>query len=306
MSCGEPWSLRDLDLQWLPCAKPTSTLNLERLTAVTLQYVPFKWSSPIFQNLTSLCLRTNHHNGIALDRVLHILSRNVHLENLALHIQSANPQVLPLNQTTLDRVRIFSIGGHFLLGSLLECLTLPSVEILVIDIEARDPVEDMLSNLLVRSSNPPITRLSISYGLHGGCSQMYYHGGAAVGSWNFLAALNDLRSLQIGGAPFEPLLAILGTPEDDGQDQWYCPKLLSLSMKACRPAHSDGVTKLVQMVEARNPDPASGVAPIAAGGVTPMKLRHLELLDCTPLGLDVVQWLKGRISEVTCTEPCET
>ena len=38
-------------------------------------------------------------------------------------------------------------------------------------------------------------------------------------------------------------------------------------------------------------------------GVAPVRLRHLELYDCTALGPDVTKWLKTRIEEVVCTEP---
>ena len=186
-------------------------------------------------------------------------------------------------------------------AALVDCLTLPALESLTLDIDARDPVEDTLTQLLQRSNHPPVTRLSISYSLHSSSTGIYYHGGSAVTSWNFLGELDGLRTLQVGSAPFEPLVAILGTPEDDGQDQWYCPNLTSLAMKACRPSHSDGVAKLVQMIEARNPE--SGAAPVTAGGVAPVKLRHLEMHDCAALGLDVMKWLKARIPEVYCTDP---
>lgn len=291
------------DWTWLPCSKASNKPNLQQLTSLTLQYVPFKWSSPIFSNLRSLCLRTVPQYSIALDRILYIINSNMRLETLALYVTSANPAVLPLTQTTLEHVKTFSIGGHFLLASLVDCLTLPVVENLMVDIEAREPIEEMLSQLLVRSNHPPISRLSLSYMMHSSNSAIYYHTGSGITSWNFLSEMEELHTLQVGGVPFEPLLAILGTPEDDGQDQWYCPNLVSLSMKACRPSHSDGVAKLVQTVEARNPDPASGMLPMSAAGVTPTKLRHLELHECASLGLDVIRWLQGRISEVICVEP---
>ena len=235
--------------------------------------------------------------------MLYILSSNLNLESLTLHVTSANPAVLPLSPTTLENVKSFSIGGHYLMTQLVDCLTLPAVESINIDIEAREPVEDTIAQLLQRSNHPPVTRLSISYGLQAPHTGIYYHAGSSVTSWNFLSELDTLRTLQVGGAPFEPLVAILGTPEDDGQDQWYCPNLHSLAMRSCRPSHSDGVAKLVQMVEARNPDPASGGLPVTAGGVSPVKLRHLELHECAALGLDVIRWLKSRICDVYCTEP---
>ncbi|GJE86635.1 F-box protein [Phanerochaete sordida] len=291
------------DWSWIPSARPGVTTNLPVLTSLTLQYVPFRWSSPIFRNLRSLCLRTLPGQSLAVDRLLYILSSNPNLETLSLHVSTANPAVLPTSQTALENMKTCSVGGHYLLAALVDCLTLPVLESLTMDIDARDPIEDTLTQLLVRSNHPPVTYLSISYGLSTSGAGMYYHGGSAVTSWNFLGELDGLRTLQVGSAPFEPLVAILGTPEDDGQDQWYCPALQSLLMKACRPSHADGVAKLVQMVEARNPDPASGAVPVTAGGVAPVKLRHLELHDCAALGLDVMKWLKNRVPEVRCTDP---
>ncbi|EKM56947.1 uncharacterized protein PHACADRAFT_27714 [Phanerochaete carnosa HHB-10118-sp] len=291
------------DWSWIPSARPTTSTNLPMLTSLTLQYVPFRWSSPIFRNLRSLCVRTLPGASFAVDRILYILSSNPNLESLSLHVSSANPAVLPTSQTAMEHLKTFSVGGHFLLAALVDCLALPVLGSLTIDIDARDPIEETLSQLLLRSNHPPVTWLSISYGLNTTTSGIYYHGGSAVTSWNFLNELDGLRTLQVGSAPFEPLVAILGTPEDDGQDQWYCPNLTSLLLKACRPSHTDGVAKLVQTVEARNPDPSNGAVPVTAGGVSPVKLRHLELHDCAALGLDVMKWLKSRIPEVRCTDP---
>jgi len=71
-------------------------------------------------------------------------------------------------------------------------------------------------------------------------------------------------------------------------------------MRNCH-THSEGVAKLVQMVEARNPDGGGSAAAGGAGG--PVRLKELELYDCASLGQDVVHWLEGRINEVVCTEP---
>ena len=126
-----------------------------------------------------------------------------------------------------------------------------------------------------------------------------------VASWHFLAELDHLETLQVGSAPLEPLISALSAPDDEnGQDRWVCPILHTLAMRGCH-AHGDGVAKLVQMVEARNPDAGGGGGGGGAviNGVAPTRLRHLELYDCTALGPDVTQWLKTRIEEVVCTEP---
>ncbi|CAA7268607.1 unnamed protein product [Cyclocybe aegerita] len=57
------------------------------------------------------------------------------------------------------------------------------------------------------------------------------------------------------------------------------------------------------MIDSRNPDGGSGSSGQAVGGVTPVRLRRLELHDCTSLGEDVMRWLESRVTEVICSEP---
>jgi len=272
---------------------------LPKLRSLTLQYSPFKWSSPIFKtHLKSLTLRALPANHLTLDRVLHILSNNPGLETLTLHFAAVLPAILPASSITLPELKELTFGGHFLMSQLMDSLILPSVESLTLDIEARDPIEDTISNLLTRSSHPPLMHLAVAYS-NNSSSSFYYGSGGVVISWTFLAELNSLESLRVGGTPFEPLLTALGAPDED-QTTWWCPNLTSVGMKNCH-AHSEGVGKLVQMVEARNPEPS--VATVTANGVTPTKLKQLELHDCANLGQDVIEWLKARIDDVVCTEP---
>jgi hypothetical protein len=272
---------------------------LPKLRSLTLQYSPFKWSSPVFKtNLRSLTLRALPTNHLTLDRVLLILSNNPGLETLALHFSALVPAILPSSPITLAELKELTLGGHFLMSQLSESLVLPSIDSLRLDIEARDPIEDTISNLLNRSSNPPLSHLAVAYG--GNSSSSFYYGsGGMVISWTFLADLNSLESLHVGGTPFEPLLTALGAPDED-QTTWLCPNLTSVGMKNCH-GHNEGVAKLVQMVEARNPE--ASVAAVTVNGVSPKKLKQLELYDCANLGQDVIQWLKARIEDVVCTEP---
>ena len=262
----------------------------------------------MLRNLRYLQLRSLPTVHIALDRILHIVAANPQLESLSLHFASPNPPVLPLTPCTLSELKTLNLGGHYLLSNLVESLMLPSLDTLILDIEARDPIEDTVSSLLTRSGNPPLTRLSLSYGTNTGPHAGFYWSSAAgVASWHFLADLDHLATLQVGSAPLEPLISALSAPDDDnGQDRWVCPNLTTLLMRACH-AHGDGVAKLVQMVEARNPDTATaggaGGGGAVINGVAPVRLRHLELYDCTALGPDVTKWLKTRIDEVVCTEP---
>lgn len=298
VSCAEPGLFNDWT--WLPCA--TTPYDLGKVDSLTLNYVPFKWSSPMFRNLRSLSLRAIPANSLALDRVLHVIKSNPALEHLSLHFTSVNPPVLPLIPITLENLKHFNIGGHFLLTGLVDSLSLPSLETLIFDVDTRDAIEDTLISLLTRSANPPLTKLSLAYvsSSASASSGIFYGPGAMVTSWQFLADMDDLQTLQVGGSALEPLVNMLGAPEEDTADPWLCPNLRSLALRSCR-AHGDGAAKLVQMVEARNPDGGTGANGGGAGGVTPTKLKHLELIDCG-LESDVVRWLDGRIEDVVSVE----
>lgn len=306
MSAAEPAFYGDW--KWLPSAPSSMVVDIGNLKSLTLNNVPFKWSSPMLRNLRSLSLRTLPTMHPALDRVMFMITSNPQLESLSLHFSSPNPPVLPLTPTVLHDLKSLTLGGHYLLSSLADALILPSLDALILDIDAREPIEDTVSALLARSNNPPLTRLSLSYTLCAGSSSFYYGGGAGVATWLFLSELDNLHTLQIGGAPFEPLLTALGAADDDAPmpapapapgDHWVCPNLTTLALRGCH-AHTDGVHKLVQMVEARNPD-----VPLVGGPshLAPSRLRHLELHDCAALGPDVLKWLKSRIEQVVCTEP---
>lgn len=188
-----------------------------------------------------------------------------------------------------------------MLTTIVDSLCLPALETLIFDIDTRDAVEDTITPLLTRSQNPPLQKLSIAFSSQlNGPSGIFYGHGAMVTNWNFLAELDDLQILQVGGLVLEPLVALLGAPEEDNSDQWFCPNLQSLALRNCR-AHGDGRAKLVQMVEARNPETGD---PVSIDGVVPVKLRHLELHDCG-LGQDVIGWLNRRVDSVVCPEPLE-
>jgi len=284
---------------WLPSANSNTAVSLPRLRSLTLQFTPFKWSSPMLQtNLRSLNLRALPTNHLPLDRILYIISSNPHLEVLSLHFSAVLPAILPLSPISLPELTELSLGGHYLLSQLAESLVLPSINRLNLDIEARDPIEDTIQNLLARSNNPSLGHLSVAYS-NSSSPSFYYGPGGVVISWAVLSDLTHLQTLHIGGTPLEPLLTALGPPDEE-QTHWACPNLVSLALKNCH-SHSDGVAKLVQMVDARNPDAASSA--LIVNGVAPAKLKQLELYDCASLGQDVVKWLKGRIEEVLWTEP---
>lgn len=299
ISCAEPAFYSEWN--WLPSAKANTTIALPNLSALTLQYMPFKWSSPLFKtDLHSLTIRSLPTFHLPLDRVLHIISSNPNLESMELHFTTVQPAILPLNPLTLENLTKMSLGGHYLLAQLVDHFTLPSLGSLSYDIEAREPIEETITNLMSRSGNPPLASLSIAYNPG---TQFYYGAATGIMNWGFLMDAPELRTLKVGGTAFEPLLIALSGPED-GVGQWYCPKLTGLYMKGCH-AHGDGVSKLVQMVDMRNPTSSAQTTNggIGGGGGGPVdKLKHLELHECAALGPDVVQWMKSRISEVVCVE----
>ncbi|GLB38981.1 hypothetical protein LshimejAT787_0601430 [Lyophyllum shimeji] len=66
--------------QWLPNAPQNATLVLPKLRTLTLQYTPFKWSSPMLRtNLHTLNLRALPTSHLPLDRILYIIANNPHL-----------------------------------------------------------------------------------------------------------------------------------------------------------------------------------------------------------------------------------
>lgn len=237
------------------------------MRSLTLQHVPFKWSAPIFQNLQTLSLRTLHTTRIALDRVLYVITASPGLLDLSLHVATVDQAVLPLTLTTLPDLKNLSISGHYLLTNLVDSLALPCLETLSFDVDARDPAEDTILSLVSRSNNPPLTNLNISYGGPATSNTGIYYGtGTLIANWNFLSDLDHLKTLHVGGTPFEPLVTMLAAPDDDGQqDRWLCPNLVSLRMRGCH-AHHDAAAKLVQMVESRNPDIMAGATPIQVAG----------------------------------------
>lgn len=275
-------------------------MDLSVLESLTLQYVPYKWSSPMFQNLRVLSLRALPNNPHGVDRLLHILSCNPNLESLSIHASSCNSAILPLSHVTLDNLKTLSVGGHYMLANLVDCLIVPALENLAVDIDARDPVDEIIINLLARSNTPKIARLSLSYSMNGGTTGgLYYAGpGSIVTTWGFLGDMDQLEALHVGASPLDPLIQALDCP-DDGQE-WMCPMLTQLSLRSCPTHTSDGVSKFVRMIEARNP--AGGAAPVHAPGPQPVKLQHLEFYDCASLGHDVVCWLEERIGDVRYTE----
>ncbi|KAF7350291.1 D-ser-dehydrat domain-containing protein [Mycena venus] len=263
---------------WLPSSNPTpSCLNpLPNLQTLTLQYAPFKPTSPVFlqpaTQLVSINIRALPASLIPLDRILSIINANRDtLKILRLHFASVSQAVLPLPAaTTLEHLEELYIGGHHLLSQLIDTLALPQLHALDLDFDApREPIEETIASLYARSQNPILQTLAISYGPPspsssasssgggGGPSWSGYYGYVAAGnvvSWAFLAECGgSLEVLKVGGAALEGLLGALAAPEDQplmpttnnggagnagaGNGGWACPHLRELHLRGCH-SHS--------------------------------------------------------------------
>ncbi|KAG8965105.1 hypothetical protein FRC03_000911 [Tulasnella sp. 419] len=100
-------------------------------------------------------------------------------------------------------------------------------------------------------------------------------------------------------APVLSLNSANNNQTNTNNDEYTCPNLRHLTFKNCHPHHTDGVSKLIKMVEARNPE---GDVNGSNGAGLPRRLKTLEFLECGHVGGDVVEWLKGRIETVNYTE----
>jgi hypothetical protein len=317
VSCAENITMYPQDWSWLPSAHLNTAVAIPHLKAVTLQYTSFKYTSPMLRNnLTHLTLRALPTRHLALDRILSIISNNPNLETLSLHFCGVSPAILPLSQITLPELKSLTIGGHYTMAQIVECLTVPILARLTLDLDVREPIEDVITNLLTRSKKPQLEHLSIAYGSSSG---LFLYGTVGLSiSWAILSDLCSLKSLHVGGTSLDPLLIALGLPDDDpspsvpppgafnannhNQSDWLCPQLTELCIRACPSHGSEGVSKLVQMIDARNPAP--GVASVPGNnGIKPVRLKSFELHDSASLGADVVAWLKARIDQVNCSDP---
>ncbi|KIM56708.1 hypothetical protein SCLCIDRAFT_131949 [Scleroderma citrinum Foug A] len=337
VSCAESTSLTDWS--WLPSIPPLhrhAPHPTPTLTSLALTNVPFKYSSPIF---TAGSLRALHLHGLAslslpLDRVLHLITSNPSLESLALYFSALTPPVLPLPNPDISPVRLsklhtLRICGHPLLANIADVLVCPALQTLGVEVDlnaqinggmgmgmgghagmGREPVEETAIGLVRRSGHPDVTSLYIAYTTCSSSSLGMGLGGSVI-SWSFLGEMASLEKLEVGGTQLEPLVGALRGAGGAGAGNLVCPRLKSVIVRDAQ-GHPDAIAKLVQMVEARNPDvlpsDTGGGAGAATGtgggdGTIPSKLRKLEIWDCVPLGADVVDWLKRRVEDVVIVDP---
>jgi len=336
ISCASPPFYASSDWPYLPCA--TAPYALPSLTTLCLRNTPFLPTSPLLlsHQLTSLTLRALPTTHIPVDRILQILRCNPKLQVCRVHFGQVGEAVLPLGpggmsfigggtgaggtagatisgsgRVRLEHVKVLGVGGANGMVGAMDGLECPSLRTLEVDIEARDPIEDTITSLLVRSGAPRMEELAVAYR-----DGIYWGSGAVVTTWGWLgevgAGLEELRVLRVGGTTLDGVLGALSGPGDGnggpgpgggGAHGWLLPKLEKLCLKGCiGMAHSDGMGKLVSMVESRNPLVSVGGGDGSGGGPV-SRLKELEMHECAVVGADVMQWLEGRISKVLVCEP---
>ncbi|KIJ51070.1 hypothetical protein M422DRAFT_159102 [Sphaerobolus stellatus SS14] len=297
----------DSSWAWMPTQSP----EVPSLQSISICNMPFKWSSSMFttSSLKELTLRALPISTLNLDRIQHILTCNAQtLTTVSLSFPSAQAPILPLNPFTLPSLSSLSLSGHHLLAALLDHITAPALENLALRLDMsrnHEPLEETLSNLLTRSGRPPVTSLNITHGP----SSLFYgtpNGmNGPLAPWSFLAEIPTLSRITMSQTAIEPLLELLAGPDED-LNAWLCPELTSLTFISCH-QHNEGVVKLVNLIEARNPSNPHANAGLGLGLTGGVKrITHLDLRDTISVGMDVLSWLQSRVENVSVVEPiCE-
>ncbi|KAJ7923916.1 hypothetical protein B0H13DRAFT_1706905 [Mycena leptocephala] len=277
------------ELSWFPSSNrsPACTNPFPKLQTLTLQYMPFRPTAPVFlQQLHTLNICALPGSVIPLDRILGIINANKStLKSLRLHFFYVSHAILPLPaSTTLEHLEDLYVGGHHLLSQLVGTLTIPQLRVLSLDLHApREPIEETISRLYTRSQNPLLKSLAVSYGKPSPSSFDGYVAEGTGVSWAFLGIIGEtLEVLKVGGAALESLIGTLAAPDGSGpipggQGQptpvWACRRRCHMHAHAER----DGASMLVKMVDVRNPE-GGGSGPGGTGAVA--RLMRIELDGC--------------------------
>ncbi|KIO31900.1 hypothetical protein M407DRAFT_19161 [Tulasnella calospora MUT 4182] len=208
---------------WLPSADsrtpnpPSATPNLKKLE---LRYVPFRYSSPMLRNLSSLKL-TNASvgtQGLTLNRVITMLAASPRLESLELHINIAS-NLLPLSTPlTLEELRHLRLGGNQtpVIQQLIGQLITPSLSSLAIDLENRTDttgLPEALSSLLLRSSGAVVK--SFSYGATSPTSSSGFYNSSyqTIFPTSVLPNLFHLEDLNVSACDVISILQVLASSQ---------------------------------------------------------------------------------------------
>ncbi|KAF7324112.1 D-ser-dehydrat domain-containing protein [Mycena kentingensis (nom. inval.)] len=261
VSCAAP-SYYSPEWSWLPTSAPLSssssrsTSPLPALESLTLQYTPFRPTSPLFlhpdTHLHTLVLRALPAATVPLDQCTLRPSRRLSSRSpgaAPVNTQNGNPAGLnPANQLDLSNLEELHFGGHHLVTTLVDTLLTPQLHTLEVDVDApREPIEETIVGLIGRSAGCVLKSLAIGYGAGGsalrdmtGCSSsgLYSstcssssasqhalslaappssHGGSSLIAWTFLTEVGaNLEVLKAGGGAVDGLLSALVGPDDGG------------------------------------------------------------------------------------------
>ncbi|KAG9088489.1 hypothetical protein FRC07_012568, partial [Ceratobasidium sp. 392] len=286
--------------EWSWIATSLKPQMAPKLRSLELRNMPFSWNASVFSGLTTLRLGqplaltsgTNVRRfqqmtliTLGLDRLSKLLQRNPRLENLEVHVQLNDP-LLPLESTELPYLTSLSISGGRNASSLLEHIKLPALQVLDVHITARSDMDDVLTQLYMRSASPPIHDFRYVAGQRTGW------GSSFTGSGPFPVTFLDHISVSVRRlvAVKCTLQTLLSELADARESAILCPRLKQLCLFECYSQHNF-VQQLIRLVEVRNP----------AGSVGPSNTIPLETLNLRggpDLDTDVVEWLKTRVADV--------
>ncbi|KAG9008060.1 hypothetical protein FRB90_009135, partial [Tulasnella sp. 427] len=208
---------------WLPSVEPRlpDTPNTTpKLKKLELRYVPFRYSSPMLRNLSSLKLTNGSvgMQGLTLSRVVTMLAASPRLESLELHINIAN-NVLPLSTPlTLEDLRHLRLGGNQtpIVQQLVNQLITPSLSSLAIDLESRSDttgLPEAITGLLLRSSGAVLK--SFSYGATSPTVSSGYYGSSyqTMFPTSVLPNLFHLEELTVAACDVIAILQVLASSQ---------------------------------------------------------------------------------------------
>lgn len=270
--------------------------------------MPFKWNASALSGLAVLKLGSGNptrdtrasmlaaaRSTITVDRLINIIKRNPKLEVLEVGIPLAEA-VLPLSGIVIPELESLSITGGRHALTLLQHLMLPSLIHLNVSIDARvDSMDEELNNVWLHSQSPALRTFKYEAGRRSGMSAIFAAAGFPI---TFLDKISDtLVDLKVARCGAQVLLARLVAPVLTGNVAW-CPGLKSLTLEGC-PPHRDVVPYLIKLIEQRNPI-GDGAASSRFGSAE--RIDELVLKESFPLGADVLDWLKKRVSTVEYVE----
>ncbi|KAG8874103.1 hypothetical protein FRB97_006169 [Tulasnella sp. 331] len=241
-SLGDVW-------QWLPSSAGTASTT-PKLRALELKKVPFKWSSPVLSNLTSLKLSCNNLAApMTLNRILSMISASPELVTLEINVLM-QINILPLQPVKLEHLTTLKVAGGQNLGGagathpnthlltlLIGQLITPVLTSLTVEVESRcdsNVMGECLSNLILRSSGAPIKNFTYGVGLGSttassssssssspfgsstGLFSSFNHHHSSGFPLAVLPHLYHLDELVVASCVMEPILLALSVPHHGG------------------------------------------------------------------------------------------